>query len=383
MGRGKEEVTTMPATYRARMHRALDRMIDHVRVGDIRRLVGRVKDDRRTWNPRARGDGHWHSAAHGEDARASIAAAFDRRTGDAGIEAYGVKGLRNVPWRKVFRNQAEFERWLDQNEGEVEVYGTREAEPGARDSRAADVYRVARGGYYPDAKTGKHVWIPEGTAVGSVMHEKDTSVTGIVNGQRLVINANLVKEARDAALPTNVRSIPTDQLLILIRTLADAGPSPSNTPVLNLLLEEHRRRGGRDSRARDITVAQLGQKIWQEKQTRTATTPKPQPQYAYNRHGERVRVTTPEDEERVARRKIIAALDRAAGRDQVREAIRPGDIVTISTPQGQTRSGKAVMKGPHGWVLNMGGAHGTTAIATEQNIVHVKATGRKAGPWGL
>jgi hypothetical protein len=29
------------------------------------------------------------------------------------------------------------------------------------------------------------------------------------------------------------------------------------------------------------------------------------------------------------------------------------------------------MKGPYGWVLNMGGAHGTTAIADERNTVKV------------
>ncbi len=52
--------------------------------------------------------------------------------------------------------------------------------------------------------------------------------------------------------------------------------------------------------------------------------------------------------------------------------IKPGSRVTIKTPQGQERSGRAVMKGPHGWVLNMGGPHGTPGIASPSNIVKVK-----------
>ena len=60
------------------------------------------------------------------------------------------------------------------------------------------------------------------------------------------------------------------------------------------------------------------------------------------------------------------------------ETIRPGDRVTISTPQGQTRTGRAVMLGPGGWVLNLGGRYGTPGIANERNIVSV----RKAGGGG-
>lgn len=64
--------------------------------------------------------------------------------------------------------------------------------------------------------------------------------------------------------------------------------------------------------------------------------------------------------------------------------IRSGDRVTIRTPQGQERSGKAVMRGPHGWVLNLGGAHGTPGIADERNIVKHKGVryepGSKADP---
>ena len=52
--------------------------------------------------------------------------------------------------------------------------------------------------------------------------------------------------------------------------------------------------------------------------------------------------------------------------------IRVGDKVTILTPHHQERSGRAVMRGPHGWVLNMGGRYGTPGIATNYNIVKVK-----------
>ena len=54
------------------------------------------------------------------------------------------------------------------------------------------------------------------------------------------------------------------------------------------------------------------------------------------------------------------------------DGIRAGDRVTIRTPQGQERAGRAVMRGPAGWVLNMGGAHGTPGIASEENIVKVR-----------
>ncbi len=57
------------------------------------------------------------------------------------------------------------------------------------------------------------------------------------------------------------------------------------------------------------------------------------------------------------------------------DAIRAGDRVTIANRFGQNRTGRAVMRGPAGWVLNMGGPHGTPAIAELENIVAVK-TGR-------
>lgn len=55
------------------------------------------------------------------------------------------------------------------------------------------------------------------------------------------------------------------------------------------------------------------------------------------------------------------------------DSIRHGDRVTILTPQGQQRTGRAVMRSSSGgWVLNMGGPHGTPGLADERNIVHVR-----------
>ncbi len=57
--------------------------------------------------------------------------------------------------------------------------------------------------------------------------------------------------------------------------------------------------------------------------------------------------------------------------------IEGGDRVTIVTRHGSKLSGRAVMHGPGGWVLNLGGRHGTPGIATLANTVKVvKATGR-------
>jgi hypothetical protein len=53
--------------------------------------------------------------------------------------------------------------------------------------------------------------------------------------------------------------------------------------------------------------------------------------------------------------------------------IKSGDRVTIVNRFSQKSTGRAVMPSSHGgWVLNMGGAHGTPAIADDKNIVSVK-----------
>jgi hypothetical protein len=59
--------------------------------------------------------------------------------------------------------------------------------------------------------------------------------------------------------------------------------------------------------------------------------------------------------------------------------IRAGDRVTIRDRFGKERTGRAVMRSSHGgWVLNMGGAHGTPGLADDSNIVSVKTPKPKA-----
>ena len=61
--------------------------------------------------------------------------------------------------------------------------------------------------------------------------------------------------------------------------------------------------------------------------------------------------------------------------------INHGDRVTIRTPQGQLRSGKAVslLFFANHCVLNMGGKYGTPAVADQRNIVAVKSAKGKKG----
>lgn len=53
------------------------------------------------------------------------------------------------------------------------------------------------------------------------------------------------------------------------------------------------------------------------------------------------------------------------------DQIKASDRVTIRNRFGQTRTGRAVMRGPHGWVLNMGGRYGTPDIATPTNVTKI------------
>ncbi len=61
---------------------------------------------------------------------------------------------------------------------------------------------------------------------------------------------------------------------------------------------------------------------------------------------------------------------------QLLATIGHGDRVTIVDRFGQERTGKAVMRSTHGgWVLDMGGKHGTPGIADETNITKVRTNG--------
>jgi len=61
------------------------------------------------------------------------------------------------------------------------------------------------------------------------------------------------------------------------------------------------------------------------------------------------------------------------------QAIRPGDRVTIVDRFGKERTGRAVMVFPTHVTLNMGGAHGTPAVATDANITRVVPGKGKGG----
>lgn len=55
------------------------------------------------------------------------------------------------------------------------------------------------------------------------------------------------------------------------------------------------------------------------------------------------------------------------------DCIKAGDRVTIADYDGKQRTGRAVMPSTaDGWVLNMGGAHGTPAIAMDCNTIKVR-----------
>jgi hypothetical protein len=49
----------------------------------------------------------------------------DKETIEGRVEAYGTKGPKSVPWRKTFKNQAEYEKWHDKNEDDISVEGIR------------------------------------------------------------------------------------------------------------------------------------------------------------------------------------------------------------------------------------------------------------------
>lgn len=65
----------------------------------------------------------------------------------------------------------------------------------------------------------------------------------------------------------------------------------------------------------------------------------------------------------------------------VLDYIKFGYSVSIVNRFGQVRTGRAVLRGPCGWVLNMGGKHGTPAIANEHNITKVREARSKNERW--
>ena len=57
------------------------------------------------------------------------------------------------------------------------------------------------------------------------------------------------------------------------------------------------------------------------------------------------------------------------------DSVKHGDRVTVVDRFGTLRTGKAVMRSSHdGWVLNMGGKHGTPGLADDSNVTMVAAS---------
>ena len=59
----------------------------------------------------------------------------DKPNGSEAVEAYGVKGMKSTPWRKVFKSVEAMQKWAEAND--AEIYGTRPANgsfsrPGAK-----------------------------------------------------------------------------------------------------------------------------------------------------------------------------------------------------------------------------------------------------------
>jgi len=54
------------------------------------------------------------------------------------------------------------------------------------------------------------------------------------------------------------------------------------------------------------------------------------------------------------------------------EDIHIGDTVYFSTPHTAEMKGRAVMKGPAGWVVNAGGKHGMPKVVSERNFIRLR-----------
>ena len=61
------------------------------------------------------------------------------------------------------------------------------------------------------------------------------------------------------------------------------------------------------------------------------------------------------------------------------DMVRAGDRVTILSRHGSRLSGRAVMRNRQngGWVLNLGGAHGTPGLADDENITAISRGGKR------
>jgi hypothetical protein len=115
-----------------------------------------------------------------------------------------------------------------------------------------------------------------------------------------------------------------------------------------------------------------------EKKADTADNP------ANEKGGEGAMLPKTDKEKAVTATKKNVRVDPATAQQMI-ESIRPGDSVTILIHAGgigkniewREATGRAVMTSSHGgWVLNMGGRHGTPGIADVDNIIKVRKARR-------
>jgi hypothetical protein len=83
---------------------------------------------------------------------------------------------------------------------------------------------------------------------------------------------------------------------------------------------------------------------------------------------------------RIGMRGVSVLTPKARARNPGFEDIRPGDRVTIVTHHGSKLTGRVVMRSGdgRGWVLNLGGKHGTPGLAYPKNTIKVSKS--KTGP---
>lgn len=74
--------------------------------------AGRGKEARKLWDKYTKGMKYKHYPI--------------KEATESGIEVYGVMGVKSKKFKKKFKSQKEFEKWLEKNDGNVEIYGSRD-----------------------------------------------------------------------------------------------------------------------------------------------------------------------------------------------------------------------------------------------------------------
>ena len=69
--------------------------------------------------------------------------------------------------------------------------------------------------------------------------------------------------------------------------------------------------------------------------------------------------------------KMAQELKDNLNRNVLMDLIQHGDVVHFLDKNGKIKKGWAQLRGPYGWVLNMGGKYGTPALPQPDRIVKV------------